>query len=568
MVENASGAITKDVPLAGQATASPAKGEKNTNLATTNAEPNLHDELMLKRRKSSKITNYDVLTQKGPISLKVHREDGTSEVIEKFKASDLQLAEWREVVQACPDRKEKGWKTIYELIKTRMEYLEQTEKELHIDFNKSLQEQDPLDELNDLANKKRKRTGDSTDHSSNVMKVGMNGYQFMLFNLYQLFTQAEVVQFEMLKFLQHQLFRSLEDWEVSSLQCMQRRFTRREKDCFMPKGIKQFPLEKMLLKSAEKYIRFSSKDCTWLKFKFEGDNTPIAIQPPCYSASKDLGKLKPKATIGIFIGYSPFKKDYQIYNKRPEFQPLTSGHISLGLMPNQTTSTSAKPPLKNDLDLLFQPMFNEYFKPSPSDVSIIISVATLPPPYTAGDSSSTTIDQDAPSLSTSPTIETTTTPIQSTNVEEPNNENKDAEFDSDTFTNLFAPPVTSSVGSSSRIADTSNMHTFQQPHSYIRRWTKDHPLVTIISNPSKHVSTRRQLTTNAMWCYFHAFLTKVELKNYKEAMKESSWIEAMQEEIHEFERLKVWELVPKPSKVMIVNLKWIFKVKVDKYGGV
>ncbi|GJV99062.1 hypothetical protein Tco_1554314 [Tanacetum coccineum] len=42
-----------------------------------------------------------------------------------------------------------------------------------------------------------------------------------------------------------------------------RRFTRREKDCFMPKGIKQSPLEKVLLKSAEKYIRFSSKDCTW-----------------------------------------------------------------------------------------------------------------------------------------------------------------------------------------------------------------------------------------------------------------------------------------------------------------
>ncbi|GJY65069.1 retrovirus-related pol polyprotein from transposon TNT 1-94 [Tanacetum coccineum] len=59
-------------------------------------------------------------------------------------------------------------------------------------------------------------------------------------------TQAEVVQFEMLKFLQHQLFRSLEDWEVSLLQCMQRWLSSlaREKDCFMPKGIKQSPLEK------------------------------------------------------------------------------------------------------------------------------------------------------------------------------------------------------------------------------------------------------------------------------------------------------------------------------------
>ncbi|GJX34863.1 hypothetical protein Tco_0246420 [Tanacetum coccineum] len=61
-------------------------------------------------------------------------------------------------------------KTTYELIKTRMEYLEQTKKELHIDFNKSLQEQDPLDELNDLANKKRKRTGDSTHHSRSSKK--------------------------------------------------------------------------------------------------------------------------------------------------------------------------------------------------------------------------------------------------------------------------------------------------------------------------------------------------------------------------------------------------------------
>ncbi|GKA05918.1 hypothetical protein Tco_0685038 [Tanacetum coccineum] len=119
MVENASGATTNDVPSAGQATASPAEEEKNTN--PMDVEPNLHNEL-------------------GPILLKVHREDGTSEVISNVKVSDLHLAEWREVVQACPDRKEKGWKTIYELIKERMEYLDQTEKELKIDFNKPLKE--------------------------------------------------------------------------------------------------------------------------------------------------------------------------------------------------------------------------------------------------------------------------------------------------------------------------------------------------------------------------------------------------------------------------------------------
>nr|GEU65905.1 reverse transcriptase domain-containing protein [Tanacetum cinerariifolium] len=91
---------------------------------------NRYYEKMKKIRQSSKIINFDVLTKKGHISLKVYREDGTAEVIEKFKASDLQLAKWREVVKSCPDRKEKGWKTIYEVINTRMEYLKQTKKEL------------------------------------------------------------------------------------------------------------------------------------------------------------------------------------------------------------------------------------------------------------------------------------------------------------------------------------------------------------------------------------------------------------------------------------------------------
>ncbi|GJR13407.1 hypothetical protein Tco_0796059 [Tanacetum coccineum] len=108
-----------------QATTSPAEGEKHTNPATMNVEPNLHDELvdllgidivtqyynkkllydkycdkMLKIRKSSKIINCDVLTQKGPITLQVYREDGTVEVISNVKVSDLHLAKWKEVYKA------------------------------------------------------------------------------------------------------------------------------------------------------------------------------------------------------------------------------------------------------------------------------------------------------------------------------------------------------------------------------------------------------------------------------------------------------------------------------------
>ncbi|GKA74705.1 hypothetical protein Tco_0781007 [Tanacetum coccineum] len=51
-------------------------------------------------------------------------------------------------------------------------------------------------------------------------------------------------------------------------------------------------------------------------------------------------------------------------------------------------------------------------------------------------------------------------------------------------------------------------------------------------------------------------------------MSEPSWIDAMQEEIHEFERLKVWELVPCLDNVFLIKLKWIYKVKTDESSGV
>ncbi|GJY10706.1 hypothetical protein Tco_0378891 [Tanacetum coccineum] len=93
---------------------------------------------MLNRRAKSRITNCDILNRNGLITLKVYREDDTSEIIPEFKASDLHLSEWREVITACPNKK----------------------VELGIDLDKPLSERDPLDRLNDLANKKRKHADD------------------------------------------------------------------------------------------------------------------------------------------------------------------------------------------------------------------------------------------------------------------------------------------------------------------------------------------------------------------------------------------------------------------------
>nr|GEW21182.1 hypothetical protein [Tanacetum cinerariifolium] len=81
------------------------------------------------------------------------------------------------------------------------------------------------------------------------------------------------------------------------------------------------------------------------------------------------------------------------------------------------------------------------------------------------------------------------------------------------------------------------------------------------------VSTRLQLHEQALFCYYDAFLTFVEPKMYKDALTQSYWIKAMQEELNEFERLEVWELIPRPDKVMVITLKWIYKVKLDELGG-
>ncbi|GJY50383.1 retrovirus-related pol polyprotein from transposon TNT 1-94, partial [Tanacetum coccineum] len=91
---------------------------------------------------------------------------------------------------------------------------------------------------------------------------------------------------------------------------------------------------------------------------------------------------------------------------------------------------------------------------------------------------------------------------------------------------------------------------------------------SVIGDLHRPVSTRQQLETDAMWCFFNEFLTHVEPKNYKQALEHSCWIEAMQEELHEFERLDVWVLVPSPDNILIIPLKWIFKIKLDEYGEV
>ncbi|GJR15281.1 retrovirus-related pol polyprotein from transposon TNT 1-94 [Tanacetum coccineum] len=84
------------------------------------------------------------------------------------------------------------------------------------------------------------------------------------------------------------------------------------------------------------------------------------------------------------------------------------------------------------------------------------------------------------------------------------------------------------------------------------------------TNSSSSVQTRRQLATDPEMCMFALTVSTAEPKNIKEAMANSAWIKAMQEELHQFDRLQVWELVDKPFGKNVIKLKWLWKNKKDE----
>ncbi|GKA88535.1 retrovirus-related pol polyprotein from transposon TNT 1-94 [Tanacetum coccineum] len=106
--------------------------------------------------------------------------------------------------------------------------------------------------------------------------------------------------------------------------------------------------------------------------------------------------------------------------------------------------------------------------------------------------------------------------------------------------------------------DPSNVHTFYQPYPHEKNWTKDHPLHKIIGDPKSSLCTRGQLANS---CLFACLLSSIKPANMAEALKDADWVSAMQDELDQFARLKVWRLVPRPEGKTIIKTKWIFKNK-------
>ncbi|GJZ76396.1 retrovirus-related pol polyprotein from transposon TNT 1-94 [Tanacetum coccineum] len=165
-----------------------------------------------------------------------------------------------------------------------------------------------------------------------------------------------------------------------------------------------------------------------------------------------------------------------------------------GLISNPILQQPYNLPPRDDWDRLFQqPMFDEYFNPLTIAVSPV-PVANAPRAVDLADSPvSMSIDQDAPSIKSPKTPHFHDDPLHESLHED-----------------------STSHGSS------SNVRPIHIPFESLSRWTKDYPIANVIGDPSRF--------------------------NFKQAMTKPSWIDAMQEEIHEFERLQVWELVSCPDK--------------------
>nr|GFD11774.1 Gag-Pol polyprotein [Tanacetum cinerariifolium] len=164
---------------------------------------------------------------------------------------------------------------------------------------------------------------------------------------------------------------------------------------------------------------------------------------------------------------------------------------------DKTGSTS------NELDLLFSPMFDELLNGSFKVVSKSSVVSAADAPYQCQQPTTPLNNHTTPAL-TCQTPPITTSVISSENINQAEPHAVNDQVADDEFINIFSTP-----------------------------------LEQVIGNPLQFVRTKRQLESNAEMCMFALTVSRTEPKNIKEAMSDSAWIESMQEELHQFDRLDV-----------------------------
>ncbi|GJU60501.1 retrovirus-related pol polyprotein from transposon TNT 1-94 [Tanacetum coccineum] len=249
----------------------------------------------------------------------------------------------------------------------------------------------------------------------------------------------------------------------------------------------------------------------------------------CYPTNDndDLGKLDAKADIGIFVGYAPAKKAFRIYNKRTR-KIIETVHLTFDELTIMASKQFSSGPELHSMT------------PATSSSGLV--------PNTVSQQPCIPPNRDDWDHLFQPMFDEYFTPPS--NVVSPVQEAAALRA-----VDLADSPVSTSIDQD---APSSSTPSTQERHN------------SIISQEILLALSLRESNSKLMpyGIILMPNLTSVEPKNFKQAITEPSWIDAMQEEIQEFQRLKVWELVPCPDKVLLIKLKWIFKVKTDKFDGV
>ncbi|GJS66464.1 retrovirus-related pol polyprotein from transposon TNT 1-94 [Tanacetum coccineum] len=194
---------------------------------------------------------------------------------------------------------------------------------------------------------------------------------------------------------------------------------------------------------------------------------------------ENLGKLQPRADIGIFIGYAPSRKGYRIYNKRTQ-QIMETIHVQFDELTEQMALVQSSPrPAPN---LLTPRPISSGLVPNPAPAIPYDPIPNVAqdPVIPTGPSVSIAIDLDTPSGSH------TSSPLDhhSSLVHHGVEVNPYAAANPELFVNVFAPDPTSEASSYGEIMmPEPNQST--QPHEHIQKWTNSHPLDNIIGNPSR-----------------------------------------------------------------------------------
>nr|GEV50286.1 uncharacterized mitochondrial protein AtMg00810-like [Tanacetum cinerariifolium] len=246
--------------------------------------------------------------------------------------------------------------------------------------------------------------------------------------------------------------------------------------------------------------------------------------------SENLGKLQPKADIGIFIGYALTKKAFRIYNRHTR-RIVETIHVDFDELTVMAYEQSSLRPVLNEM--------------TPAIISsVLVQKSSSSTPYYK-------LIQPVRLFQ----LQLIKMHLHQVNLRQHQKHNLLS------FLKMLKKKIL-----------IWKLHTWGMIRYLVYLFQSYFCSIfindNIIGQLSRQVSTRLQLHEQALFCYYDAFLSLVEPKTYKDALTQSCWIEAMQEELNEFERLEVWELVPRPDKVMVITLKWISKVKLDELGGI